>query len=90
MQQLNSSHPVQAGSTSQDGTPVTDGDLDTIAGGGISGQKDAARLLDEHLASLDILSKRTDMTMEQKLAMKASYEAMHAKRLSETVMFSTS
>lgn len=88
MKQVNSGKSHSPTSTDHGATPLPDNDLDAIAGGGISGQKEAARLLDEHLASLDALSRRTDVTTDQKNALKASYEALHAKRLSEAVMFS--
>lgn len=90
MQQFDSGKLFSSGLTDHGATPIPDHDLDAIAGGGISGQKEAARLLDEHLASLGALSLRTDLTMPQKEAMKASYEALHAKRLSEAIMFTPS
>lgn len=90
MKRVNSGTLNAPTSTDHGATPIPDQDLDEIAGGGISGQKEAARLLDEHLASLGALSLRTDLTMPQKEAMKASYEALHAKRLSEAIMFTPS
>ena len=90
MQQFDSGKLFSSGLNDHGATPIPDDDLDAIAAGGISGQKEAARLLDEHIASLGALSLRTDLTMPQKEAMKASYEALHAKRLSEAIMFTPS
>lgn len=87
MKQVKSGKSPTPTSTDHGATPLPDHDLDALAGGGISGHKEASRLLDEHLASLDALSQRKDVTSDQRMALKASYEALLAKRLSEAIMF---
>ena len=90
MKQTSSGKLNVATSADHGTTPLPDYDLDAIVGGGISGHKEAARLLDEHLASLGALSLRADLSRPQKDAMKASYEALFSKRLSEAITFSPS
>lgn len=87
MKQIYPGTPAFPMSHEHDGNLISEHDLEGIAGGGISGHKEAARLLDEHLASLDILSQRSDLSNDQKLMMKSSYEALYAKKLGEAVRF---
>jgi hypothetical protein len=64
---------------------VPDQDLEAITGGHISGQLEARRLLDEYLASLDILSRRTDLSDDAKAMMKSSMSAALSKNISDAV-----
>lgn len=79
MKEVNSGRSNSSTPTDHGTIAIPDHDPDAIAGGGISGQKEAARLLDEHLASLGALSFRTDLSQPQKEAMKASYGALFPK-----------
>lgn len=71
-------------STSEYGAkPISDQDLDVITGGSIGGQGEAHRLLDEYLASMQILSQRTDLSDEAKSLLRSSWTAELTRKIRE-------
>ena len=64
---------------------LPDQDLEAITGGRISGQLEARRLLDEYLASVDILSSRTDLSEDEKASWKSSLSAALGRNISNAV-----
>jgi hypothetical protein len=65
--------------------PISDQDLDAVSGSGISGVNEARKLLDEYLASMDILSRRTDLSNDQKAALRGSLAAELTRKIDKTV-----
>jgi hypothetical protein len=86
MKQVNSGKLNALTSTDHGVTPISDQDLEAITGGRISGQREARRLLDEYLASLDILSSRTDLSDEEKADWKSSLSAALSRNISNAVL----
>lgn len=64
---------------------IPDDQLDAIAGGAISGQEEARKLLDQYLASLDILSRRADLSDDAKAALQTSLTATLAQKINDAV-----
>ncbi|MET0964145.1 MAG: hypothetical protein ABWY05_15210 [Noviherbaspirillum sp.] len=65
--------------------PVHDEELDAMSGGAISGQDEARKLLDEYLASLDILSRRADLSADAKAVLQTSLTATLARKINDAV-----
>lgn len=69
----------------QGADPISDQDLDAINGAGITGQHEAKRLLDEYLASVDIMSRRTDLSDDEKSTLQSFMTAQLSKKIGEAV-----
>ena len=71
---------VEAGAST-----LSDKHLDAINGSGISGQDQARRLLDDYLASVDILSQRSDLSAGQRTTLQRSLAAELARKINDAV-----